>query len=169
MKFVGVNKPINISLKKFILKGEFDLVKLGVTKSWLQLNFIEPDDVMSGLTHETSPIWRYGNIEFHFNKDVLWMIYSDYVDDLQGGDKINLDKWILNRRTNTKIADWTAELYKNVKNYRVVHLPDFEQVKLILNEEDDGVVLTFINHSEHPSRPDEYILGAIQLWSKALS
>jgi len=169
LKFVKSNKPIEISLKDFILESKFDCLKLGVTKSWLQHNFVEPDEVMSGETYESSPIWRYGNFELHFVGDVLWMIFSDYTDELIGGDRIKLDKWILSDSKQTKMEDWVVELNRNAVNYSVAHVPEFEQTKLILNEEDNGVILTFTGESGVLTNPGEYKLGAIQLWSKELA
>lgn len=165
LKFITQNRPINIDLKDFILEGKFDCLKLGVTKSWLQHNFIEPDYVMFKETFESSPIWGYGNIELHFNGDVLWMIFFDNVGELNGGDKIKLDKWILSSGKQTKIEDWVNELNRNTRNFRVVHSQELEQTKLILNEEENGVTLTFINGDEQTGTPNKRRLGAIQSWA----
>lgn len=43
-----------------------------------------------------SPIWFYGNIELHFHDDeTLYLIYSDYIETLEGGPSLHLNKWIL--------------------------------------------------------------------------
>lgn len=167
LKFSPLKQPININLKEFILESKFDFLKLGVTKSWLQHNFVEPDDVMTGMTYESSPIWRYGNIELHFNEDVLYMIYTNYVDTMSAGKKIKLDRWILADQKQTTLEYWISELNQNTKNYRVVHKPELEQTIIALEKETDSLVLTFQNDDWRNSgiTPSHYPLQAIQLWS----
>lgn len=169
LKFAPLKQPIRISLKDFILDEKFDCLKLGVTKSWLQNNFVEPDDIFANSTLEESPVWRYGNIELHFIEDKLWMIFTDYVDDLDGGDKLILDKWILNGQNPLKISDWVQELNRNIKNYSIVHSPEYLQTKLILNTEDEGVVLTFSDNGDDSVDPNQYTLNAIQLCTNTFS
>lgn len=174
LKFVELKTPIKVTLKDFILNGKFDCLKLGVSKSWLQFNFAEPDDILAGETFKTSPIWRYGNLELHFKDDLLHFIFSDYVEDLFGGEKVNIDKWILRNRQQTKMVEWIVELNRNVKNFRVVHLPELEQSSLIIEQDDKTVFkLRFISpecylESSERKNPTEYILGSICLCPKEL-
>ena len=49
-------------------------------------------------------IWKYGDIEFHFSKDTLWLIFTDHVSTLKGGGAINLDPWVLNSNLTVKQA-----------------------------------------------------------------
>jgi hypothetical protein len=80
---------------EFFRTGKFDYLKLGQTKEWIINNFPDPNG-MNTNTYE-SQIWVYGNIELHFNDDeTLYLIYSDYIDTLDGGDFLHLNKWILN-------------------------------------------------------------------------
>ena len=88
--------PLEIDLFAFFQSGKFDYVQLGQTKAWLHDNFPDPDDFGGGKTHAKAKIWRYGNLEFHFeNDDTLTRIYSDYIADLDAGPNIVLNKWLL--------------------------------------------------------------------------
>jgi hypothetical protein len=85
--------PIYIDVLEFFKTGKFDYLKLGQTKEWVLNNFPDPDDQ----NNYDAPIWVYGNIELHFrNDEKLFLIYTDYIDSLDGGPSIRLNKWILN-------------------------------------------------------------------------
>lgn len=91
MKF---QTKVKINFLDFIKKGKFGNIQLGQTKHWILNNFPDPDDFGIGTTLEDAKIWRYGNIEFHFEGNNLFLIFSDYLRELDGGSKLNLDKWI---------------------------------------------------------------------------
>lgn len=56
LKFPSFTQALNVSLKEFILNGTFDHVKLGVTKSWLASNFMEPEETMGPNNYRLSAI-----------------------------------------------------------------------------------------------------------------
>ena len=85
---------IPIDLLEFIKSGRFDYIKLGQTKEWLLNNFPDPDGFAESPKMNAHPIWQYGNIEFHFTQGQLTLIYSDYIDSLDGGKSLELHKWI---------------------------------------------------------------------------
>ena len=94
MKF---NNRIKVSIKDFFLDGKIDFIELGQSKEWILNNFPNPDDFGCGNTIQEAKIWRYGSMEFHFDKERLTMIFSDYIENLSIGDNLILDKWILNK------------------------------------------------------------------------
>src|SRR5688572_27353657 len=88
---------IKIDLLDFFKTGKFDYLKIGKSKEWILNNFPNPDgfeDYREQLLN--GDIWHYGNVELHFDKDILFLIFSDYLHDLSGGDSIEISKWILN-------------------------------------------------------------------------
>src|SRR5689334_18675877 len=94
-----LSDPIKIDLLEFFKTGKFDYVKLGQSKEWIVNNFPDRDDATD--YNYNDPIWRYGNIELHFRDDeTLHLIYSDYIDTLDGGPSLRFDKWILNEPEN---------------------------------------------------------------------
>lgn len=89
-----LSDTIKIDLLEFFKTGKFDYLKLGLTKEWIINNFPDPDGMSKSCYKH--PIWRYGNIELHFHDDqTLFLIYSDYIDTLDGGKSLRLNKWIL--------------------------------------------------------------------------
>jgi hypothetical protein len=89
--------PIEIDFLGFFKTGKFDCLKLGQSKEWILNNFPNPDSRFD-LESEKSgfDIWTYDDIELHFENDILFLIYSDhwYEWKLEGGENLNLDKWI---------------------------------------------------------------------------
>ncbi|MCB2410173.1 hypothetical protein [Hymenobacter lucidus] len=104
-------EPVDIDLLDFIKNGRFDYILLGKTKEWIINNFPDPDDIDHNCYQD--PIWRYGNIEFHFHEDeTLSSIYSDYIDTLSGGDSLRLEKWIFNESQKLTIETAVRHLIK---------------------------------------------------------
>jgi len=129
---------IKIDLKKFFKLGEFDFVKLGKTKEWLTYNFPYPDDHDED-SLESASIWRYGNVEFHFDNDKLTMIFSDYLYGLEGGEGLELDLWFLTSQEPLTLIDVMIELHKEKIEYRKEN-DSLGDVKLRLKS---GVTLFF--------------------------
>lgn len=115
MKF---NHPIAINLLNFIRTGKFDYIKLGQTKAWILNNFPDPDNFPDDYD---DPIWRYGNIEFHFNGDELFLIYSDYINTLTGGQSLHLEKWIFDKPKELTLENVARHLARERINYKLEH------------------------------------------------
>jgi len=112
--------PINIALLDAIKTGNFDCLKLGQKKEWIINNFPPPDDVYKD--NYTSPIWFYGNIELHFQDDeTLFLIYSDNIDELNGGQSLILDKWILSDPEKLTLENVISSLNKERIGFKLAH------------------------------------------------
>src|SRR5690349_17646925 len=113
-----LTEPIDIDLLTFIKTGKFDYIKLGQTKEWIINNFPDSDDTYAD--NYNSPIWFYGDIEFHFNNDdKLFLIYSDRIDTLSGGKSLRLDKWIFEKPEELTIQNVTSYLAKERIGYEL--------------------------------------------------
>ena len=85
------------SLKDFVQSGAFGLIELGMNRSTIEQHLGSPDGwIASAPTYQTSIIWKYGDIEFYFQNDELYMIFMDGFSVLSDGGKIELDSWIVN-------------------------------------------------------------------------
>ena len=104
--------PLDIDLLDFIKTGKFDYIKIGQTKEWISNNFPSPN--RTDKNNYDSPIWFYGNIEFHFYDDdqTLYLIYTDYIDTLDGGEDLRLNKWIFSEPDKLTIENVTRHLVK---------------------------------------------------------
>lgn len=86
-----------VSLQDFLRTGEFGPVCLGVSRDRLRGLLGAPENWgphPSG--QRLATIWKYGDIEFHFSGDTLWLIIADDVETLDGSTAFKLDPWILN-------------------------------------------------------------------------
>lgn len=85
---------MQVSLQEFLSAGSFGRIELGASRSAVERHLGPPDDWDSGaLSYETSAIWKYGDIELHFQPDTLSMIFMDDFSVLSGGEKIKLNSW----------------------------------------------------------------------------
>lgn len=128
-----LSDPIKIDLLEFFKMGKFDYLKLGQSKEWIVNNFPNRDDAED--YNYNDPIWRYGNIELHFrNDETLFLIYSDYIDTLEGGPSLSLDKWILKEPEHLTLEYVIRHLNKERINFKLQH-KTFSQGFVVTNIE----------------------------------
>jgi len=156
-----INHKINISIQEFILSGKFDFITLGCDKAWIINNFPAPDDWSVSERFEEATIWRYGDIEFHFNENTLWLIFTDQIVNLNGGVSLNLDKWILQQQRPTKFEEIIHELNLLGVNYYVQNqvLEGRSEIQI----QKSGVKLSFDAQDEDPKAPSKFELISISL------
>ena len=105
-----LKEKIKIDFEDFFATGNFDFLKLGKTKDWVINNFPDPDGFAEHPEVFKDDIWIYGNIELHFNNDELFLIFSDYINELEGGDSLELQKWFLTDTEKLKLSDVISQL-----------------------------------------------------------
>lgn len=159
-----LNKSINIDLKQFILKGKFDYIKIAQKKEWILNNFDKPDFKWDN--ERESSIWKYGSLEFHFDKDELFLIWCDDLSNLETCKKINYNKWFLNERNDFKLSYVLDILNCEAANYIVKHNTELNNAEVKIIE--SNVKLYFEKeeneNSENPNpNPNEYLLIAFGL------
>lgn len=136
--------PIEINLLEFFKSATFDHIKPGQTKKWILNNFADPDGYCEDFLAPAFRIWTYGNIEFHFQENnELTRIYSDYLEELDGGEWLCLNKWILEEHSKLSLSYVMMELNKQKINYCTSHDSFGVKVKL-----ESGVELGFTNESD---------------------
>ncbi len=122
---------VKIDFLDFIKYGKFDFVELGQTKEWIVANFLEPDGFCADFLKPKCNIWTYGNIEFHFNKkNELFLIFSDYIDELSGGKNLDLNKWLFEDYSKLCLAYVLQQL--NQQNIDYCKVSDQFGVRLII-------------------------------------
>ncbi|SFT39745.1 hypothetical protein SAMN05216474_0332 [Lishizhenia tianjinensis] len=109
MKF---NHKITIDFEDFFRTGKFDYLQLGKTKEWVLNNFPDPDGMEDDKETIDRDIWFYGNLELHFEEDKLFLIYSDYITELSGGEQLELKKSFLENIDELKLIDILSQLNK---------------------------------------------------------
>ena len=123
---------MNVSMLAFFQTGLFGNLTLGKTKEWVRDNFSFPDGDPSLKAHKRANIWLYGNIEFHFHENELYLIHCDHVSTLNGGHKIDLDKWIFEDPTVLYLPHITKALTKQQIAFSSREVPHFQQIELTL-------------------------------------
>lgn len=160
MKF---QTKIKIDFLEFIKKSKFDYVKLGQTKEWILNNFPDPDYFSDEFLKPKCSIWTYGNIEFHFNKaNELFKIFSDYISELDGGENLDLDKWILEDYSKLHLTYVLTQL--NIQEIDYCKSSDSFGVRLTTKS---GVELGFAKEiDEFVSEPNQLHLTYFSLMDK---
>lgn len=142
---MNLQHKIEIDILEFFKTGKFDYIKLGQTKSWILKNFSKPDSDYDNLS---GSIWTYGNIEFHFSEDKLFLIYSDHFNNglLSAGEHINLDRWIFEYPKKLKMKYVIEQLNKENIDYQKVTTK--LNIEIVLTS---GVKLIFENIKDTPN------------------
>ncbi len=111
---------MDIDILNFVKTGEFGFLKLGESKDEIINQGFPPEDWLNGESKESSKIWRYGNIELHFeNGNDLSGIFTDYVSDIDCGENISISNWWIlpNGKKKPNLLSTTKELNCLSLNY----------------------------------------------------
>ncbi|MBD0404064.1 hypothetical protein [Flammeovirga sp. EKP202] len=136
-----LKEKISIDLEEFLTTGKFDFIKLGKTKEWILNNFADPDGYEEHPKIIKDDVWTYGNIEFHFYNNKLFLIFSDNLDILKGGKSLTLKKWILESPEKLTLNDMISALNnKHIDFHKKTNKMEQLTVQLIL---ESGVNLGF--------------------------
>lgn len=153
---------IEIDILDFIKTGKFDYLKVGQTKEWILNNFPDPDDIGIGDTIMNAKIWFYGNIELHFDKEELFLIFTDNIDDLDGGQNLKLNKWILNDRNSLTLSNFIDKLnIERIDFSKKTEKSDLEYVRLNISK--SNVQLTFTDEENRLTNPNQFKLSSFSL------
>ncbi len=158
-----------INLKAFLQSGQFDTVRLGMEKEEVENILGTPDDWMIANKErnrkENTPIWRYGNIEFHFDfTNKLVAIFNDYLasKSIHGGLNLQIETWIFNHPEIQTLREVKDVLEENAIFFRVRKGMDQQQMKLRLYS---GVCLLFRDEDDDYNiieDPEDFLLYAFE-------
>lgn len=133
----------------------------------LQL-FPEPDDFATIKVNDLmqAMIWRYGNFEFHFAEDRLWMIFNDYLDRLDGGNSLQIDPWIFPNRRLT-LGEVLPIFMKEKIDYSIAFTDNVGEIRQTISN--SGVELNYFNDEYETCGPEDWVkweLTAVNLKDK---
>lgn len=157
---------ITINFLEFFKTGKFDCLKLGQTKEYILNNFPDPDCFNEGIEFlNHGSIWTYGNIELHFDaENRLFLIFSDYINTLTGGNNLILEKWILETPQELNLINVIKHLNKENIDFEKRIEKTLGQIKIKLLK--SNVNLSFLSEEISELKiadPNNYILGAFSL------
>lgn len=104
---------VELDILEFVKTGKFGFLKLGESKEEIINQGFPPEDWLNKQTIASSAIWRYGNIELHFDdSNHLSGIFTDYVTNIDGGESISIINWWIlpNGKASPNLLDTIQEL-----------------------------------------------------------
>ena len=108
------------SLLEFARTGAFAGITIGHSRRQVESILGLPETWgMPPSPIESAEIWKYGDIEFYFHDDELWMIFTDTFEILTGGPSMNLNPWII--RYGMHQHDFEAALRKEQITFTCAH------------------------------------------------
>ena len=140
---------MNIDILDFVKTGKFGFLKLGESKDEIINQGFPPEDWLNGESKESSRIWRYGNIELHFdNGNDLSGIFTDYVSNIDCGESITISNWWIlpNGKKTPDLLSTIKELNCLGLNYTKTTF-DVGYIELKLS---NGVYFSFDHPDENP-------------------
>jgi hypothetical protein len=81
-------------LRSFVVEGVLGGARPGMSRAEIDRVLGHPEQ-WAGDTRSSALIWRYGLFEVHFDEDVAWLLYTDYLDPPDAGSGRLLEPWIL--------------------------------------------------------------------------
>jgi hypothetical protein len=140
-----------VSLRDFLGCGRFGLILLGVDRGAIENTFGEPEavDGESVKRRRAPAIMKYGDVEFHFRPDTLWLIHIDRFSG-PGGVPVGwggcqIDPWVI--KEGMPRAGLERELERAALPYVLELRPEFDQERLVLPS---GVKLGFEIDPDQP-------------------
>lgn len=154
------DKPIEINLLDFFKTGKFDHLKLGQTKAWVLNNFPDPDGRFDvDMQNNGFDIWTYGDIELHFENQKLFLIYSDNLGSLSGGNDLKFNKWIFEDFEKLNLL----YVMKKLNECDIDYKKKTDKLGVLLRIS-SGIELTFENiDDKEPLSSNEFILTSFGL------
>ena len=131
---------MKVSLREWIATGRFGAIELGVMRADVEHHLgLPPQWSMPAKTPQSATIWKYGDIEFYFQDDKLWMIFADDFEVPRGAANLELKTWIVERTCQPS----EMERHLNDANvaYRVEDFPYADNGVRIIAQ--SGATLTF--------------------------
>ena len=108
---------IDVCLLEFVRTGRFGPIELGINRNELKEIIGDPDQWGLHASVELADIWKYGDIEFHFNKSSqLYMIFADNFDVPRGNESFRIKPWIIREFLDAQL--FKAELTASGIEYR---------------------------------------------------
>jgi hypothetical protein len=86
---------IDASLLEFAKTGQLGPLHAGMTRDELAQQLGLPETWSAPSRREHASIWKYGDVEFHFQGHRVFLIFCDHGSLTSGGATLRLDPWII--------------------------------------------------------------------------
>jgi hypothetical protein len=88
---------MQVSMLELARTGRFGRIEVGAARQQILEVLPQPSIWSAEPAWDEAKIWKYGQIELHFAKDRLWMIFSDGDGLVDGSPSLKIDAWVLRR------------------------------------------------------------------------
>jgi hypothetical protein len=142
----------SVSLRAFLTSGSLGPVGIGAERALVETTFGPPDDFdAASENHQAAKIWRYGDVELHFEHDRVRLIHVDRFSG-QGnapaaGAALDLDPWVIVE--GLSLDAFTEALERAGVQHTVLVQPELDRTLLTLPS---GVDVGFSSPSRHEAR-----------------
>ncbi len=145
---------MHVSMLEFARTGRFGRIEVGAARQQILEALPPPSSWSAGSAWDEAEIWKYGQVELHFAKDCLRMIFSDSAGLGDGSPSLNIDAWVLRRGLPRTLLE--DALRDEQINYGLSR-PDYDKHQCVVSTE-AGVRFTFMESRDGPG--DEFGLVA---------
>lgn len=120
----------NVKLQTFLVSGFLGPVGVGVERSVVEATFGSPQDFdASSKSHHVAEIWKYGDLELHFNRDEVWLMHIDRFSGAGNapvaGSHLDLHPWVL--AGGLQLEAFIVALEESGLQHTVVVQPDLDR------------------------------------------
>ena len=129
---------------KLARTGNFGSLRCGMTREKLQELLGAPPIWGTQQIEDRADIWRYGNIEYHFDNLAVSFIFSNHENLTNGGSTLKIDPWIVRR--NLPRSEFEFMLAKQSIQFTVAR-PQHDDSQCHVTT-DSGIVFSFVDEPD---------------------
>jgi hypothetical protein len=137
---------MQVSMLELARSGRFGHIEIGAARQQILEALSPPPAWSAGSAWAKAEIWKYGEIELHFTKDCLWMIFSDDDGLSDGGPSLEIDAWVLRRGLPRTLLE--DALRGQQIDHSLLHV-GYDKRQCVLSTE-AGVRFTFMEIRDDP-------------------
>jgi hypothetical protein len=123
----------SVKLRTFLASGSLGPIAIGVERAVVETTFGSPDDFDAGSkNHHVAEIWKYGDLELHFDRDKVWLMH---IDRFSGPGKtpvaasgLDFDPWVI--VGGLSLAAFADAVEQSGLQHTVVVEPDLDRTLL---------------------------------------
>jgi len=159
--------PALFSIRALVVEGQLGGVRPGMDRDTIRARLGPPSELLPNSASDTE-IWRYGNFEIFFDRNIAYTLFHDWLVDLEADGEREIDAWILGASEtpdyDAVVQRLTAEQVpfipgRDRQNRRMLEIPTGARL-LFETDADTGVESWTVIQVVHPDyasgfTPDE--------------
>ena len=147
---------IHASMLELARTGDLGSLRSGMTREELRELLGAPPVWGTQQAEDRADIWRYGDIEYHFDNLAVSFIFSDHENLTDGGPTLKIDPWVVRRGLSR--TEFQFMLAKQNIHFTVAR-PQYDDSQCHVTT-DSGVVFSFVDEPD-----EEWDESGLVSWS----